>query len=188
LSRRGAATVLLGLWDVDVGGTAALSPDEELSAIARRTGLNAIELTTHLDQVRRLNLPIVMELFHPTREDTVFAALAKLSEDSALVYFAPEDSLRVPVSVLDRFWVRRAVVFWRDFEPTDESLTGSAWVRESLRELGYLSSESGARPALQAAVGRFQSSNFLVPDRILGPKTRMTLYARSQRYPVPRLF
>ncbi len=188
LSRRGAAAVLLDLWDAHVGGTVALSPSEELPAIARRGGLDSIELTTHFDQVRRLNLPVVMELFHPTREDTVYATLAELSGDTALVFFAPEDSVRVPVSVLDRFWVRNIHVFWRDFEPSGDPPTNSVWVTESLRELGYLSSEPGARPALQAAVGRFQSSNFLVPDRILGPKTRMALYARSGRYPVPRLF
>ena len=188
LSRRGAAAVMLELWDAHVDGTDALSPDEELPAIARRGGLNAIELTTHFDQIRQLNVPVVMELFHTTREDTVYAALAELSGDTAVVFFAPGDSMRVPLSVLDRFWMRRAFVFWRDFEANDDPALASAWVADSLQDLGYLSSDSGARPALQAAVGRFQSSNFLVPDRILGPKTRMTLYARSGRYPVPRLF
>ena len=191
LSRRGAAAVMLELWDAHVDGTDALSPDEDLPAIARRGGLNAIELTTHFDQIRQLNVPVVMELFHTTREDTVYAALAELSGDTAVVFFAPEDSMRVPLSVLDRSWMRRAFVFWRDFEANDDPTLASAWVADSLQDLGYLSSnigDSGARPALQVAVGRFQSSNFLVPDRILGPKTRMTLYARSGRYPVPRLF
>lgn len=188
LSRRGAAAVLLDLWDAHLDGTDALSPNDNLPTIARRGGLNAIELTTHFDQVRRLNLPVIMELFHTTREDTVYATLAELSGDTAVVFFAPGDSVRVPVSVLDRFWVRNVFVFWRDFEPSAGAPTSSAWVSASLRDLGYLSSEPSARPALQAAVGRFQSSNFLVPDRILGPKTRMALYARSGRYPVPRLF
>ena len=188
LSRRGAATVLLELWDVHVSGTGALSLDEDLPDIARRSGLDVIEFTTHFEEVRQLNLPVVMELFHNTREDTVYAALAKLSGDTAVVFFAPDDSVLVPVSVLDRFWVKNVFVFWRDFEPNGDPSNDSAWVAESLRDLGYLSSESGDRPALHAAVGRFQSSNFLVPDRILGPKTRMALYARSGRYPVPRLF
>jgi len=188
LSRRGAAAVLLDLWDASVDGTDALSPEETLPAIAARGGLRSIELNTHFDQVRQLNLPVVMELFHTTRDDTVYAALAGLEGDTAVVFFAPDDSVRVPVSVLDRFWVRRGFVFWRDFEESDESGANSAWVTESLQELGYLTPDSGSRPALQDAVGKFQSSNYLVPDRILGLKTRMALYARSGRYPVPRLF
>ena len=185
LTRRGAAAVLLDLWDAQVGGADALSPDEDLPAIARRGGLQGTELTTHFDQIRQLNLPVVVELFHTSREDTVYAALTALEGDTAVLSFAPDDSVRIPVSLLNRFWVRKAFVFWKEFEGA--SFTDSAWVSESLRKLGYLTPESDP-PPLRSAVGRFQSSNYLVPDRIVGPKTRMALYSRSGRYPVPRLF
>jgi hypothetical protein len=178
--------VLLDLWDAPVGGTDALSPDEDLPAIASRGGLQGTEITTHFEQIRRLNLPVVVELFHTSREDTVYAALTALEGDTAVLSFAPDDSVRIPVSLLNRFWVRKAFVFWKEFEGA--SFSDTAWVSESLRKLGYLTSESDPPPALRAAVGRFQSSNYLVPDRIIGPKTRMALYSRSGRYPVPRLF
>jgi general secretion pathway protein A len=188
LSRRGAGAVLLEQWDAEVGGTAALSAEEDLPAIASRGGLQSIELTTHFDQIRRLNLPVVMELFHTTREDTVYVALTGLEGDTAVVFFAPDDSVRISVSLLDRFWVRKAFVFWKDFVESGGTPTDTAWVTECLRKLGYLSSGAGSPSALQAAVGRFQSSNYLVPDRIVGSKTRMALYSRSGNYPVPRLF
>ena len=186
LTRRGAAAVLLDLWDAQVGGDDALSPNEDLPAIASRSGLQGTELTTHFDQIRRLNLPVVVELFHTSREDTVYAALTALEGETAVLSFAPGDSVRIPVSFLSRFWVRKAFVFWKEFEGA--SLTETAWVSESLRTLGYLASGSNPSPTLRAAVGRFQSSNYLVPDRIIGPKTRMLLYSRSGLYPVPRLF
>ena len=186
LTRRGAAAVLLDLWDAPVGGTVALSPDEDLPAIASRGGLQGTEFTTHFEQIRRLNLPVVVELFHTSREDTVYAALTALDGDTAVLSFAPDDSVRIPVSLLNRFWVRKAFVFWKEFEGA--SFSDIAWMSESLHKLGYLTSESEPPPALRAAVGRFQSSNYLVPDLIIGPKTRMALYSRSGRYPVPRLF
>lgn len=39
--------------------------------------------------------------------------------------------MRIPVSLLNRFWVRKAFVFWKEFEGA--SFTDSAWVSESLR-------------------------------------------------------
>ncbi len=49
----------------------------------------------------------------------------------------------------------------------------AAWARQRLSGLGY------AEPEMAAAVSRFQASAGLVPDGLLGPRTRMALFALS---------
>jgi hypothetical protein len=47
--------------------------------------LERTSLRTHLDQLRRLDLPVVLEMFHPARRDTCFLALLSLDHGTASV-------------------------------------------------------------------------------------------------------
>jgi general secretion pathway protein A len=193
LSRRGSAAAVLGRWGTELGGgLAAFSPEESLRAMAGRLGLEATQLRTHLDQIRRINLPVVLELFHTVRNDTCFAALVGLDDKAAVLAFGPDDTLRVPLETLEQFWVHRAHVFWKDFEELSGSglrdTRAQAWVKENLQELGYLAGEvEPTDDAIDAGLTRFQSSAYLAADGVVGPQTRMALYSLSGRYPVPRL-
>ncbi|HLA76477.1 MAG TPA: AAA family ATPase [Vicinamibacteria bacterium] len=142
-------------------------------------------LRTNLDQVRLLNLPAVLEMFHPTRRDTCFLALLRLEDSEALVSAEPGAPLRVPVADLDRLWTRQAIFLWRDFDSLaaarDPART-EAWTREHLGRLGYL----GQAPDLAGAVARFQRDAQLLPDGVVGARTLMSLYSRGT-HPQPRL-
>jgi general secretion pathway protein A len=155
----------------------------EIQAVWGQEQLEKTSLRTHLDQVRRLDLPAVLEMFHPTRRDTCYLALLRLEGDQAVVAGADGEPLRVPVSELDRWWTRQAIFLWRDFDLTqrDPDRT-AAWAREALGRLGYL----GQDPDLPAAVARFQRDAQLTADGVLGNRTVMSLYTRG-RYPRPRL-
>jgi hypothetical protein len=162
-------------FDAAVGQVQALwGPD----ALERTT------LRTHMEQVRRLNLPVVLEMFHPARRDTCYLALLRLDGDQAVV--AGEGSpIRVPLSEVDRRWTRQAVFLWRDFDaltPAGDPLRTNAWVRQALARLGYPAPE----PDLSLAVARFQQDADLAADGLIGARTLMSLYSRSQ-YPRPRL-
>jgi general secretion pathway protein A len=162
-------------FDAAVGQVQALwGPD----ALERTT------LRTHMEQVRRLNLPVVLEMFHPARRDTCYLALLRLDGDQAVV--AGEGSpIRVPLSEVDRRWTRQAVFLWRDFDaltPAGDPVRTNAWVRQALARLGYPAPE----PDLSLAVARFQQDADLAADGLIGARTLMSLYSRSQ-YPRPRL-
>src|SRR5262249_33262439 len=96
-----------GSFRAAVGRVGALWRTEPLEQTAPRT---------HLDQVRRFDLPVVLEMFHPARRDTCFLALLSLDGDTALVAVGDARTLRVPVSALDRLWTRDATFLWRDFD------------------------------------------------------------------------
>jgi hypothetical protein len=155
---------------------------DHVGALWRTEPLEQTSLRTHLDQVRRFDLPVVLEMFHPARRDTCFLALLSLDADTALVAVGDARTLRVPVSALDRLWTRDATFLWRDFDAVGrgDKAKAEAWVRENLVRLGY------GEPDLPGAVGRFQRDSLLVADGVIGRRTLMTLYSLGP-YPRPHL-
>jgi general secretion pathway protein A len=146
--------------------------------------LERTTLRTHMDQVRRLDLPVVLEMFHPARADTCYVALLRIDGDVAVIATGDGPAVRVPLGELDRLWTRQAVFLWRDFDllgaGADAPRT-EAWARDRLSQMGYLQGSD-----LPAAVARFQRDTDLAADGRIGARTLMTLYSRGT-YPRPRL-
>jgi murein L,D-transpeptidase YcbB/YkuD len=107
-------------------------------------------------------------MFHPSRRDTCFVTLLRLDARAAVVAAGDAD-LEAPLSQVDALWTRDAVLFW----PEPPEARRDSWARETLASLGY------AEPDLAAAVARFQKDADLVPDGLLGSRTRMALFARA---------
>jgi general secretion pathway protein A len=142
-------------------------------------------LRTHLDQLRRFDLPVVLEMFHPSRRATSYVALLRLDGATALVADGRGGSQTVPVGEVDRRWTRQAVFLWRDVEATDaghDAARTAAFVRASLTRLGY----SGAAADLAPEVARFQRDSELAADGVIGNQTLMALYSLGL-YERPRL-
>jgi general secretion pathway protein A len=164
VSLQDAAARIQGLW-----GTPAL----------QRTALR-----THMDQVRQLDLPVILEMFHPARTDTCYVALLRVEGEEALVATRGGPTLRVPLAEVDRLWTRQAIFLWRDFDAlsaADDPLRTEAWARDTLSRLGYLRDAD-----LATAVTRFQQDADLTADGRIGARTLMTLYSRGA-YTRPRL-
>jgi hypothetical protein len=146
--------------------------------------LERTSLRSHLDQVRKLDLPLVLEMFHPARGDTCFVALVGIDGDVAVIAARAGAPLRVALKEVDRLWTRQATFFWRD----EDRLLGapaarvSAWTRDALGGLGY--SSTGAAGA--DTLSRFQETLDLAPDGVVGSRTLMALYSAQDR-PRPRL-
>jgi hypothetical protein len=144
--------------------------------------LQRTALRTHLRQLGRLDLPVLLEMFHPSRRDTCFVALLGLAEGEATVAAGDGPPFRASLLELDQFWTRDATLPWRDFDlvaGASDPARASAWAEAQLTRLGY------AGPAAEA-VARFQSEHELVADSVVGSRTIMTLYSRGD-WPRPRL-
>ena len=141
--------------------------------------LSRTTLRTHFAQLRALDVPAVLEMFHPSRTDTSFVTLLGLDAANALVAAGDDPPVLVPVTQVETFWTREAVVAW----PEDEVLRADpaqrmAWARGILSGLGY------SEPDPESAVRRFQRDAQLVSDGLLGPRTRLALFARTaDRHP-----
>jgi general secretion pathway protein A len=137
--------------------------------------LERASFRTTLDQVRQLNLPVVLEMFHPARKDTCFLALLGLDGEAAEVAWGNALQRRVPLRELDRLWTRNAVfLFPAPATAPDE------WARLTLARLGYTEED------LAVAVGRFQRESDLEADGIVGSRTLLALFVRSAE-PRPQL-
>jgi general secretion pathway protein A len=144
--------------------------------------LERTALRTHLLQVRRLDLPVLLEMFHPARRDTCFIAVLAIAGEEATVGLGDDPPLRIALADLDRFWTRDAVFFWRDFDAVSrepDTTRLAAWTRAQLERLGY-------RDPGPEAIARFQRDSDLIADGVVGSRTLMTLYSRGE-WPRPRL-
>jgi general secretion pathway protein A len=131
---------------------------------------------SHLDQLRRFDLPAVLEMVHPARRNPCFIALVRLEGDVADVRPGLGSVLRVRLAELDRHWTRRAIVPWPEgtvVGATSDPGARSAWARRALEQLGYGSA------GLEEAVTRFQRQTDLVADGAIGPRTLLALFALS---------
>jgi general secretion pathway protein A len=157
-----------------------------LDAVEGLWGGGALERTslrTHLEQIRRLDLPVVLEMFHPARYETCYVALLRVDGEHA-VLSAGGTTVRASLAELDRHWTREATYVWRDFDALGQAgdPARNEWARRTLGRLGY----AGPEADLGSAVARFQRDAELIADGVIGSRTLMTLYARAA-YPRPRL-
>jgi general secretion pathway protein A len=142
--------------------------------------LSRATLRTHFDQLRALDLPAALEMFHPGRRDTCFVALLRLRDHDATVSVGDGPPIDAPIEQIEALWTRDAVVWWREPQASRTDPNGEAWARPALAALGH------ADPQLTSAVSGFQQTVGLVPDGLLGPRTRMALFALTTG-PRPRL-
>ncbi len=164
------------------------SLESALGSVKSLWGPGALErsaLRTHLEQVRRLDLPVILEMFHPARRDTCSLALLRIEGEDGVVADGQGSLRSLPLREIDRLWTRQALFLWRDFEALDggrDEARTAAFARAGLARLGYAT--DGAE--LAAAVARFQGDTELSVDGLIGRRTLMTLYSLGP-YARPRL-
>lgn len=197
-SRLSAAQALFGLWGRDFRPPKeANDPDiMDFYKLARNQRMRCSELWTNFDTLRQINLPGILEVFSPGAPSSRYVVLAAVHGDgTGTIVWGPTGTARVDLAALDQCWRRRAFLFWQDPEPVGEIIRDGdqgedvQWVRASLRELGYLDGTPSDvyDPATRQAVLQFQEAFHLLPDGVVGPRTRMVLYSCLPQYPTPNL-
>ena len=192
-SRLTAGRGLLSLW----GKEPELSVDDARSfhGLALKTDMRCTELWANFDGLRSANIPCMLEMFIPQELRPRYAVLTNLDNEKATILYGDEQSMEVPLQLLDEFWLRRAFVFWRDFEELGEILRAGdygspvTWLQSGLKTMGlYTGEPTGVfDDATEESVRRFQQENNLLLDGVVGPKTRLVLYANLKQYSMPRL-
>jgi len=192
-SRVSATSSLLALWGRDTEVTPGSA--RSFHALARSQELRCTELWANFAGLRSANMPCILEMFVPQELRPRYAVLISLEKDKARILYGEDQSLYVPLQLLDEFWLRRAFVFWKDFESLGEIARAgdrggpTVWIQAGLQTLGfYFGDLTGVfDDATEEAVRKFQQENNLLLDGVVGPKTRLVLYAQLKRYSMPRL-
>jgi hypothetical protein len=171
----------------------------DLGTIAQARGLEYLPLNGSLSLLSLLDLPMIMELIVPERQEARFVLLSGLSGDRCRVLLDHERE--IPLRALSENWFGKGHVLWKDFEKVGSPLTVGS-VGQNVKRLHTLLSKvhilNGASPQLvdretvfsrqtEAAVARFQKAKRLTPDGVVGPLTMILLYNALPNYMHPSL-
>lgn len=195
-SARAALDAVLRAWQMP-----PLAPDETAAAddfqrVADRRGLEHLAITGNTAMLRLLDVPAVLELRLPGTSGPRYAALVGMQDGAPVLAAGDGTTVSVQTAFLEKAWYGQAHVFSRDFEglgpgTLDGRSRGARVTRLQglLRHIGaYGGPESGLfDPATSAAVLDFQRSRYVSADGIVGPLTRVALYAAAGGYPRPTL-
>ncbi|MFN8545466.1 MAG: AAA family ATPase [Candidatus Binatia bacterium] len=191
VSARSALDAVLAAWHA-----APLAADEspDLAMAARRRNLQDLALAGNLSMLHLLDLPAILELPVAPDGGTRYVALVGM-EDGRLQVDVHGERLTLEPSDLERAWLGRAHVLWRDFEhlgpaplAADPTGEGTRRVQALLRRAGLDPGADGAPAArVSATVTDFQRSRLLQADGLVGPLTSIALYGAAGGYARPTL-
>jgi len=170
----------------------------DFSAIARTRQLEYQPLSSTVNLLSLLNLPVILELTAPAHQDTRFVLLLGLAGDHCRVFLDRERE--VPRRVLDEYWSGKAHFFWKDFENVGFLLAVGSVGQNVKRLHTLLSKVQGPsdgkflpiRPdtfgqQTKEVVVRFQKAKHIPSDGVVGPLTLVLLYNSLTDYPHPSL-
>jgi len=193
-SARAALDAILAAWRVPGLGADEAEVPAQLEPMAWRRGLEVIPLTGNLSMVRLLDLPALLELRVPGAAEPRYAGLLGI-DDRGVVLSVDGGPVWADATFLDRVWLGRAYILWRDFESLGRTFAAEArgpQVARLQRLLARVGAYGGAAtgvfdPTTADAVLSFQRSRLLEADCRIGRFTRIVLYAAAGSYPRPSL-
>jgi general secretion pathway protein A len=193
-SARTATAAVLAAWGEHPLEDEEMRLPEGLESVAWRRGLQELQLTANLSMLRLLDLPALLVVRVPGATEPAYVALTGL-DGSRVVLSVNGVSVTLDADALQSIWTGQAHVPWRDFDglgPTLQPGTRGVAVvqlQQLLRRLGA----AGVKPTgtfdggTSRAVVDFQRSHRLDADGLVGPLTRIVLYAAGPDYRRPRL-
>ncbi len=200
-SRRDAARALAACWGVGQEQLSGLveSGSPDFFEIAGQAGLRCSALRADLRKLRLIGLPCILEQYLPGEDKPVYVCLKHLREVDGQILATLSNGVDVteefPFELLERHWFGRCFFFWREFESIPEILAFNSlgehvrWLQSQLQSAGMYTGDITGRYDDQTtrAVQEFQRKCRLEDDGIVGPNTRMVLYAVLDTYDTPEL-
>ena len=175
---RSSFTNLFAQWGIKV----ALSPSDLGCSVARAYGFECFYQKGNWAQLRRLDLPAILELQLPSglRYD---ATLIGLGEDTATLAIGVREYV-YPLEEIDRLWEGSFILLWKPpFEARQISFGDrgeyTKWIREVLDILEKKASDPDASDlfdeSLRRRVVAFQREHSLIQDGVVGRETLMKI-------------
>ena len=189
-----ATQAVLAAWGERPLATDETRLPDDIAAVAWRRGLQELSLTSNQSMLRLLDLPAVVALRVPGFTAPRYVAVTGM-DDSRVVVSIDGVAATVESKLLDPLWSGRVHVLWRDFDGFGPVLTrgtqgvGVMRLQRLLRQVGMYDGEpTGVFDAdTETAVQGFQREHRLEPDGLVGPLTRIVLYAAAGGYKRPTL-
>jgi len=194
-SMRAAATAVLTAW----GEPPLLDDDihapKDLEAVAWRHGLEQLQLTANGSMLRLLDLPAILVVRGEGTDQARYVALIGMDESDAVLSVDGE-LVGMDSEALQGVWNGQAHVLWKDFAGLGPTLQPGSrglvvvQLQQLLRRNGgaaNLQTTGMFDAATSRAVVEFQRGHRLDADGLVGPLTRIVLYAAGKDYQRPAL-
>jgi general secretion pathway protein A len=191
-SKLEAVKWILEAWHLDPIQLQGLT-EADLEMIEEDYQLSSFEVNGTLERLKSLNYPALLEIALPNAQGTKYLALVSIQGDTGV--FGSVDKIKMPLSVIDSLWTRKAIIPWKDFENLPESLgvgyrgKEAIWLQKNLRLLGYFQGREAPLygPKTVQAMMKLQRKNSIKDDGIFNTDSKLLLYNLLQIYSTPRL-
>jgi len=193
-----ALAQVLYLWGYTQPIADQVDPNDMAAAIREVAPLKLLVKQAPLEQLAKLNLPVILEI-EPEPGQLRYVALQRLTSDGGAVLVAVDRSFVLRANDLQRFWKGRTFVLWMNHRNVPTNLEpGQAdaavrWVQQALTKLGYLQpgDPSGSFDRItEDALRNLQRRFDLEVNGRVTPETLIAMYAKLDEkyaYRVPRL-
>lgn len=193
---RQALTVLARLWGAPEqlkppGGTGLAG----LRAMARGAGLRVDPLRADRNILRRLDVPMLLEVKLPGVKGSRYLAMTGISDNGVRVAPPLGGEAVLTWKRLGSVWQGRCYLVWRNYRGVPFLLSGRSTggdisaARMLLERSGFpvTGKGGGSRASLEASLKSFQGSRGIAPDGRMGALTLLLLYRDGGEFEVPRL-
>lgn len=192
-SGREALAVLARLW----GAAEPLPPPGKaglagLRTLARGAGLRVDPMRCNPDLLRRLDVPVLLEVKLPGVRGKRYLAMTGFSGEGVLVSPPLEGAEILSWKRLGTLWDGRCYLVWRNYLEIPFILSRNAGEREMTAARRLLARNGfhpagGSHASLESSLKVFQNSRGVNPDGRLGALTLLLLYRDGGDFTVPRL-
>jgi general secretion pathway protein A len=195
-SNRRAFNKLAGAWNVPpVPESISFDDFNKMERAARDRGLRIYAFSGSLGALLNINCPAALELTLPGIAGKRFISLVRIENGQFLV--DPQISGRIFLSPgeIEKHWSGQGYLLWKDHLNLLMRLPWGA-EKKQIKRLQSLLKEAGAYRGpftgtydgnTLSTVKKFQSSQGIKEDGIVGAQTLMLLYHSSDRFEAPRL-
>jgi general secretion pathway protein A len=188
-----ALNALTVMWGYEAAVKGEVDPNRFASVLSGFSSLRVFTTRRTTDQLRRVNLPAILEL-KPPDVGRRYVALLTLPADGPVKVALDSQSFDLSCTELERLWTGRTFYFWANFESLPalaSGMNGSAvrWLQARLTDLGYLRQGDASGEfdgQTMGAIRSFQTKHKLEETGEVGPETLIALY-QALHYGAPRL-
>jgi general secretion pathway protein A len=163
---------------------------------AKPRGVFIHRFETNLDQLKRLDLPAILELYPPDSEEPGYLTLSYTDGDKVNFDIPQENAVIETIKEeVNIYWSGIAYLPWKDFLSISGTLSSRTnkdsiiTLKLLLHELGYRNIELDGNydSRTRNAIEKIQTQYGLLADGLVGPLTKIILYKSKGSFEMPRL-
>jgi general secretion pathway protein A len=199
-SRQTALQQAMHLWHTPVDLKPYMSAlDDDLSFFrlsAKPAGLFIHRIEADLNMLTALNLPAILEFYHPGSQQPAYLTLSRIDDDRIILGgVGEEEEIVTDPEEINYYWSGTAYIPWKNFLSIWGTIPFSSFqdsvvtLKLLLRDIGFNDVEinSDYDDPTQKAVENIQTKYGIPVDGFVGPLTKMILYREKNSFNMPRL-